>query len=103
MAPLMVVGIGIIVLGAVILLFFPNRPGGEFTLPGGTKISSPKAGFPLVVFGASVAGWSAASPGSHPDSTVTAVAQASTPISGLSIPTMAPTSMGVLPSATSAA
>ena len=46
----MVVGIGLMIFGALVLLKFPYRPGGKITW-GGIEISSMGAGLPLIVLG----------------------------------------------------
>jgi hypothetical protein len=46
----MVVGIGVVALGAVVLLLFPDRPGGKIAWQG-AEVSSIGAGLPLIVVG----------------------------------------------------
>lgn len=46
----MIVGIALLVFGAVILIKFPNRPGGKIAWAG-TEVSSVGAGLPLIVLG----------------------------------------------------
>lgn len=50
MSAVMIVGIGLIIFGALVLLQFPDRPGGKIVL-GGMGISSRGAGLPLIVLG----------------------------------------------------
>ena len=47
---MMIVGIALVIFGAVVLLKFPNRPGGKIVL-GGIETSSMGAGLPLIVLG----------------------------------------------------
>jgi hypothetical protein len=47
---LLVVGVGVVVLGALILLLFPDRPGGKIGWQG-AEVSSIGAGLPLIVVG----------------------------------------------------
>lgn len=48
-----IVGVVLLVLGALVLLVFPNRPGGEISWQG-MKVSSPGAGLPILVLGAAL-------------------------------------------------
>lgn len=50
MTVLVIVGIAVVVLGALILLLFPDRPGGKIAWHG-AEVSSIGAGLPLVVVG----------------------------------------------------
>jgi hypothetical protein len=50
MTVLLVVGVGVVVLGALILLLFPDRPGGRIAWQG-IEVSSIGAGLPLIVVG----------------------------------------------------
>jgi hypothetical protein len=55
---LLVVGVGVVVLGALVLLLFPDRPGGKIAWQG-VEVSSIGAGLPLIVVGlAAIAIWS---------------------------------------------
>jgi hypothetical protein len=47
---LLVVGVGVVALGALILLLFPDRPGGKIAWQG-AEVSSIGAGLPLIVVG----------------------------------------------------
>lgn len=47
---LLVVGVGVVVLGALVLLLFPDRPGGKITWQG-VEVSSIGVGLPLIVVG----------------------------------------------------
>jgi hypothetical protein len=47
---LLVVGVGVVVLGAFVLLLFPDRPGGKIAWQG-AEVSSIGAGLPLIVVG----------------------------------------------------
>jgi hypothetical protein len=47
---LLVVGVGVVVLGALVLLLFPNRPGGKIAWQG-VEVSSIGVGLPLIVVG----------------------------------------------------
>jgi hypothetical protein len=47
---LLVVGVGVVVLGAFVLLVFPDRPGGKIAWQG-VEVSSLGAGLPLIVVG----------------------------------------------------
>jgi hypothetical protein len=51
MSALFIVGLGVLALGFVVLLVFPNRPGGAIQLPGGTSVNSAGAGLPVIVLG----------------------------------------------------
>jgi hypothetical protein len=53
------VGLAVVIFGAVILLFIPNRPGGTITLPGKVEVSSKGAGLPLIVVGIATVAYSA--------------------------------------------
>ena len=50
MTVLLIVGVGVVVLGALILLLFPDRPGGKIGWQG-AEVSSIGAGLPLIVVG----------------------------------------------------
>ena len=50
MLALMIVGIGLVIFGALVLIKFPNRPGGKIAW-GGIEISSVGAGLPLILLG----------------------------------------------------
>ncbi len=50
MFAVMIVGIGLVIFGALVLLKFPNRPGGKIVW-GGIEISSVGAGLPLIFLG----------------------------------------------------
>ncbi len=50
MTILVIVGVAIVVLGAFILLLFPDRPGGRIAWQG-AEVSSIGAGLPLIVVG----------------------------------------------------
>ena len=50
MFAVMIVGLGLVIFGALVLLKFPNRPGGKIVL-GGAEISSVGAGLPLIFLG----------------------------------------------------
>ncbi|HEY0397624.1 MAG TPA: hypothetical protein VGF00_04520 [Acidimicrobiia bacterium] len=50
MTVLAILGVAVVLLGAVALLFLPDRPGGEFVLKGVT-VKSPAAGLPLILAG----------------------------------------------------
>jgi hypothetical protein len=55
---LLVVGVGVVALGALVLLLFPDRPGGKIAWRG-VEVSSIGAGLPLIVVGlAAIAIWS---------------------------------------------
>lgn len=55
---LLVVGVGVVALGALVLLLFPDRPGGKIAWQG-VEVSSIGAGLPLIVVGlAAIAIWS---------------------------------------------
>jgi hypothetical protein len=55
---LLVVGVGVVVLGALVLLLFPDRPGGKIAWQG-VEVNSIGAGLPLIVVGlAAIAIWS---------------------------------------------
>jgi hypothetical protein len=55
---LLVVGVGVVVLGALVLLLFPDRPGGKIAWRG-VEVSSIGAGLPLIVVGLAAIGiWS---------------------------------------------
>jgi hypothetical protein len=56
---LLVVGLAVLIFGAVILLFLPHRPGGTITLPGKVEVSSKGAGLPLIVVGIATVAYSA--------------------------------------------
>jgi hypothetical protein len=56
---LLIVGLAVVIFGAVILLFLPNRPGGTITLPGKVEVSSKGAGLPLIVVGIATVAYSA--------------------------------------------
>jgi hypothetical protein len=47
---LLVAGVGVVVLGALVLLLFPDRPGGKIAWQG-VEVSSIGAGLPLIVVG----------------------------------------------------
>src|SRR4029453_11124988 len=47
---LLVVGVGVVALGALVLLLFPDRPGGKIAWQG-VEVSSLGAGLPLIVVG----------------------------------------------------
>jgi hypothetical protein len=57
--PLLLIGLGVVILGAVVLLVFPNRPGGTIRLPGGGEVNSAGAGLPLIVVGVVAVGYAA--------------------------------------------
>ncbi|MGH3052968.1 MAG: hypothetical protein ACRDM8_08425 [Gaiellaceae bacterium] len=50
MTILLIVGVGVVVLGALVLLLFPDRPGGKIAWQG-FEVSSIGAGLPLIVVG----------------------------------------------------
>ena len=50
MTILLVVGVGVVLLGALVLLLFPDRPGGRIAWQG-AEVSSIGAGLPLIVVG----------------------------------------------------
>lgn len=50
MTVLLIVGVGVVILGALVLLRFPDRPGGTITWQG-VEVSSVGAGLPLIVIG----------------------------------------------------
>jgi hypothetical protein len=54
---LLVVGVGVVILGAVILLFIPDRPGGTISWAG-AQVSSKGAGLPLIALGVAAIAYS---------------------------------------------
>lgn len=76
MTLLLIVGVGVLLLGAVVLLVFPERPGGTISIGNLGNVNSTGAGLPIIVLGLATIGYaslhtSGGDPPSHPTGSTT--------------------------------
>ncbi|MDQ6949980.1 MAG: hypothetical protein M3256_27990, partial [Actinomycetota bacterium] len=98
MTILLIAGVGVMVLGAVVLLIFPDRPGGTINIGSIGNVSSTGAGLPIIALGLATIVYASLhpSPGAGPRQPTVTTMSSTTVIAGTTI-TTGSTSMTVPP------